>query len=80
MPLISEDVVSARTQQTVTIEEKEVTVAKKPMIIEEKQVTVGGVEKNIHATVREDEDKWFLLFSPAQIEKKAIDTGIITNI
>lgn len=78
MTLISEDVFSLGTQQSVRIEEKEVTFEKKPMIIKEKQVIVGGVEKNISAAVREDED-WFVLFSPAQIEKKATDTGIVNE-
>lgn len=75
--LISEDAAGLRFQQTVTIEEKEVTFDKKPMIIKEKQVIVGGMEKKIPATMREDEDNWFVLFTPAQIEKKAISTGII---
>ncbi|XP_053467641.1 protein 4.1b isoform X2 [Ictalurus furcatus] len=70
------DAAGLRSQQTVTIKEKEVTFDKKPMIIKEKQVIVGGIEKKIPATMHEDEDNWFVLFTPAQIEKKAISTGV----
>lgn len=77
MTLISEDAAGLRPQQTLTIKEKEVTFDKKPMIIKEKQVIVEGVEKKIPATVRKDEDNWFVLFTPAKIEKKIIATGIV---
>lgn len=76
MVLIVEDVASLRPQQTVTIKEMEVTCVKKPMIIIEKQVIVGRVEKKIPATMHKDEDNWFVLFTPEQIEKKVIATGI----
>uniref|UniRef100_W5UHX7 Protein 4.1 n=1 Tax=Ictalurus punctatus TaxID=7998 RepID=W5UHX7_ICTPU len=74
------DAAGLRFQQTVTIEEKEVTFDKKPMIIKEKQVIVGGMEKKIPATMREDEDNWFVLFTPAQIEKKAISTAGVSEM
>ncbi|MCJ8745593.1 hypothetical protein PDJAM_G00132030 [Pangasius djambal] len=64
-----------RPQQTVMIEEKEVIFDKKPMIIKEEHVIVGEVEKKDPATVREDEDVWFVLFTPAQFEKKVIATA-----
>lgn len=77
MTLISEDLTGLRPQQTVMSEEKEVTFDKKSMIIKEEQVIVGGVEKKIPSTMREDEDNWSVLFSPAQTEKKVIATGIV---
>lgn len=77
MTFISEDASGLRSQQTFTIKEKDVIFEKKPVIIKEKQVVVGGVEKKLPVTMREDEDNWFVLFSPAQIEKKAIAKGIV---
>lgn len=77
MTLISEDLTGLRTQQTVTTKEKEVTFNKKPMIIREKQIIEGGVEKKIPLTVREGENNWSVLFSPAEIEMKVITTGMV---
>lgn len=70
--VLSEDVVRLRTQQALMIEEKD----KKPTVVEEKQVIVG-VEKKPHDTAREDEDNWFVLFTPAQMEQKVIAAGIV---
>ncbi|KAF7691879.1 hypothetical protein HF521_010846 [Silurus meridionalis] len=78
--LISEDAeADLRPQQTVTIEEEEVTFKKMPMIIKETQVIVGGEERKNPATVREDEDDWFVLFMPVQLEK-VIATVPMTQI
>ncbi|GAA6098854.1 protein 4.1b isoform X11 [Tachysurus ichikawai] len=76
---VSSDVASLRPQQTVTIKEMEVTCVKKPMIIIEKQVIVGRVEKKIPATMHKDEDNWFVLFTPEQIEKKVIATAGVSD-
>ncbi|XP_027028021.2 protein 4.1b isoform X5 [Tachysurus fulvidraco] len=73
------DVASLIPRQTVTIKEKEVTFVKKPMIINEKQVIVGRVEKKIPATMHKDEDNWFVLFTPEQIEKKVIATAGVSD-
>lgn len=79
MTLINEDAAGLRAQQTVTIKEKGVIFDTKPMIIKEKQVIGGGVKKKILAPVREDEDNWFVLFSPTQIEKMITATGIVNE-
>lgn len=73
--LISEYAAGLKPQQIVTIKEKEVTFDKKPMVIKGKQVIVRVVEKKFPATTREDEDNWFVLFTPVQIERKSISTG-----
>ncbi|TSK20247.1 Protein 4.1 [Bagarius yarrelli] len=62
-----------RSQQTVTVTEK-VTFDKKPMIIKEKQVLIGAREK-----IAEDKNNWFVLFTPAQIERKAIATAGVSE-
>ncbi|XP_060756137.1 protein 4.1b isoform X2 [Neoarius graeffei] len=73
---VPSDAAGLRAQQTVTIKEKGVIFDTKPMIIKEKQVIGGGVKKKILAPVREDEDNWFVLFSPTQIEKMITATGV----
>ncbi|XP_053083902.1 protein 4.1b isoform X2 [Pangasianodon hypophthalmus] len=75
MTLISEDTAGLRPHQTVKIEEKEVIFDKKPMIIRKEQVIVGEVEKKNPAIRREDEDDWFVFFSPAQFVKMAVATA-----
>lgn len=76
MILISKE--GLRSQQTVTITEK-VTFDKKPMIIKEKRVIKGGVRVKIPATAHEDKDNWFVLFTPAQIEKNATATAGVSE-
>ncbi|KAK3515614.1 hypothetical protein QTP70_024876 [Hemibagrus guttatus] len=76
---VPSDVAGLRSQQTVTIKEKEVTFDKKPMIIKEKQVIVEKVEKEIPGRVHKDEDNWFVLFSPEQIKKKVTATAGVSD-
>ncbi|XP_058232038.1 protein 4.1b isoform X1 [Hemibagrus wyckioides] len=70
-----QNVPGLRSQQTVTIKEKEVTFDKKPVIIKEKQ----EIEKKIPGRVYKDEDDWFVLFSPEQIKKKVIATAGVSD-